>query len=143
MNSLRLTYLLAVFPLILSGQFVFAMDDDQPGPHGGVLQPVGPFHAELRALSNRRLVIYLLDEAHRNPTTEESSVGVRLQAKDRESGVECAPKDNHFDCETAEGIVMRDGDELILQVTRKGIYAGSLSYTYPFRSEVSYPVEKK
>jgi len=137
------TCLLAAFFFIASIHSAFALNDDQVGPHGGVLQAAGSFHAELRSLSNTRLVLYLLDELHKNPTAENSSVGVMLRAKNRDSGLNCEKKDNHFDCETAQGILMSEGDEIIINATRKGIYGGAVFYRVPLQSTASYAIERR
>jgi hypothetical protein len=117
---------------------VLAHGEDRLGPHQGFIQMPAAYHVEL-VIKNNELNIFLMDVNNKNPVTQNSSVELVLQNKDKRIVFDCLPSSDFFNCKTSLKVNFNSG-KFILNSKREGKVGKEIFYNLPLKinSEVHH-----
>jgi hypothetical protein len=123
-KSIKLAF---TFLCLLLTSTTYAHGDDTPGPHGGKIQMPGPFHTEVKSVSDGFL-IYLLDMNFENPTVKNSELEASLKIAKKTRKLFCEAKVDHFFCKSEK---VPKKSQLILKTKRENAVGNEAIYELP------------
>ena len=109
-----------------------AHGEDKPGPHGGFVRMPGAYHTELVQENLRSFRVYLLNMQFKEPTAENSTVGMSKSSGKTIIKAECSAEADSFVCRFPEGTDLAKG-EIKIESSRKGMKANSAAYKLPLK----------
>jgi len=121
-----------LFSAILVSQLAYGHGEDKRGPHGGYIRMPGAFHTEVVETENT-FRIYLLDIAWKNPTTNESSVQLKLEIAGKAKTVSCEKQQNYFSCPKPKA-ELNNMHRLVVEPVRQGQRGAPMPYEYPLKT---------
>jgi hypothetical protein len=125
-NSMKKMFV--ILSLIISTN-AFAHGEDKYGPNMGYIRMPGTFHTEVVPQKDGSFLVYLLDLQNKNPATKDSSVELEIANGSSRKNFNCIISDDHFQCETKEGIIEKGNVEV--KAKRLGKQASKAIYELP------------
>lgn len=126
---------LGLLAFILSS-IALAHGEDKLGPNKGYIRMPGPFHTELVPQGNESIRVYLLDMNWKNPTTEKSSLTVKIAAANKTTDLSCSAQKNYFECKLPKGTSLASGF-IEVNADRGGVKGNTATYSLPLKLEQS------
>lgn len=124
---------LCVLQMVLTNK-LFAHGMNSLGPNGGYINMPGVFHTELVPNDDGSLKVYLLDVNFKNPTTKDSSVGLKFISKKKTIVFDCKSfEETYFLCTSNEVKEKINKGNIEVKAIRAKSKGGTAKYSFPIK----------